>query len=525
MRRDIVQGMNVVKSLSEGDRMVSIAGRVGTLGGIMRATHQSGPRIQCLCTISTTCRPLRQRQLNPILRCYRRGFSQSPRQYQNEQRVPLPLAGIRVLDLTRVLAGPWCTQLMADMGADVIKIEQPAKPSSSNGSNVIPGGDETRRWRISGESGFWHPDARGNDMSLYFAAVNRNKRSLTLDLKSARGKEVIWRIIRGDDDGSRETKRMGGGRKGADVVINNFLPGTMERLGFGWEEVRKVNPAVVYASVSGYGATGPNAKRAGYDAIALAEAGLLHITGEADRPPSKPGVAIADLCTGLYAYGAIAAALRGREVNGGVGCKIDGSLFESSLSLLINVGLGAINIEGKRGQRFGLGHSSLVPYGGYETKDGRYIYLAANNDVQWAKFCERVQVPGLREDKRFWSNDGRVEYRKTIDEILGKRLKEKALKEWMNIFEGSGLPYGAINDVKEALEHEQATARDMVKPIDFEAARDGVLKMIGPAVKFEGLKVDVYRKPPRLGEHTDEVLEELGYDDGQIEALRKDGVV
>ena len=244
------------------------------------------------------------------------GASLEARQHQHQHQ-QLPLSGIRVLDLTRVLAGPWCTQLMADMGADVIKVEQPST-----------GGDETRRWRLEGEGSVWKEE-EGKSFSLYFAAVNRNKRSLTLDLKSSKGKEIIWKMI----------------RSGVDVVTNNFLPGTMDRLGLGYDEIKAFNKGIIYASVSGYGPNGPNVKRAGYDAIALAEAGLLHITGEPNGPPTKPGVAIADLCTGLYTYGAIAAALRSREVNGGDGYKIDGSLFESSLSLLINVGMGAINVS------------------------------------------------------------------------------------------------------------------------------------------------------------------------------------
>ena len=382
---------------------------------------------------------------------------------------------------------------MADMGADVIKVEQPST-----------GGDETRGWRIEGEGPFWH-DEKGKSLSLYFAAVNRNKRSMTLNLKHVKGKEVIWRMLHE-----------------VDVVVNNFLPGTMERLGLGYEKVNAVNKGIIYASVSGFGATGPSSNRAGYDAIALAEAGLLHITGEANGPPTKPGIAMADLCTGIYAYGAICAALRGREING-QGCKIDGSLFESSLSLLINVGMGAINLN-RTGSRYGLGHSSLVPYGGFQTKDDRYIFFCANNNKQWSKLCDVLDLEALSDD-RFGSNDGRVNHREEVNNLINKRVREKTLQEWLMSFDGTGLPYGPINNVKEAFEHEQAKARDMVQSIEFDAAKDGSLKMIGSAMKIQGADVEVYRRPPKLGEHTEEVLEELGYSNKEIEELRAENVV
>lgn len=413
----------------------------------------------------------------------------------------LPLHGVKILDLSRVLAGPFCTQILADYGASVVKIEQPGV------------GDETRQWRTSGEAEKWKDQYPL--MSLYFAAVNRNKRSVAVNLKSAKGREIAMKLARESD-----------------VLVNNFMPGKMEELGLGYEELRRENKGLIYASVSGYGASGPSRDRAGYDAIALAEAGLLHITGEANGPPTKPGVAIADLCTGLYSHGAILAALYAREKTG-LGTKIEGSLFESSLSLLINVGLASLNLdvdngpEGRRrGKKLGLGHPNLVPYGGFETKDQRMLFVAANNNRQWQGFCQRMDIPGLGGDQRFSTNDGRVENRDEINSILQKRFYEKTKDEWLDVFEGSGLPYGAINDVVDALEHPQARARGMVVDIEeFEAARDGVLKMIGPAMKFEGVEFGVRRSPPLLGEHTDEVLEELGYGSAEMDDLRKSGVV
>jgi succinate---hydroxymethylglutarate CoA-transferase len=431
----------------------------------------------------------------------------------------LPLAGLRILDFTRVLAGPYCTQILADYGASVLKIEQPAS------------GDETRQWRTSGEGQKWRDsdDPKYKLMSLYFAAVNRNKRSLTLNLKDDRAKGIVKQLInQGWRDGDEETKP-------ADVVVHNFLPGKMEQLGLGYGDLKTEGTAgerLIYAAVSGYGPSGPSAKRAGYDAIALAEAGLLHITGEERGRPVKPGVAMADLCTGLYTHGAILAALRQRDRTG-KGCLIEGSLFESSLSLLINVGLASMNLDvdkgpekRRRGKRLGLGHPNLVPYGGFETKDGKMLFVAANNNRQWKGFCDRMNIPGLGADNRFNTNDGRVDNREEIDRILQKRFREKTKEEWLANFEGSGLPYGAINDPVEALEGDQAGARNMVMEIDdFEAAQDGVLKMIGPAIKFSGTQMRVKVKPPLLGEHTDQVLDELGYRPSDVQDLRAAGVV
>ncbi|KAK5232403.1 hypothetical protein LTR47_006616 [Exophiala xenobiotica] len=416
------------------------------------------------------------------------------------QNNTLPLTGLKVLDLSRVLAGPFCTQILADYGAEVIKVEQPGI------------GDETREWRTSGEAQKWRPEHKY--MSLYFAAVNRNKRSVTVNLKEPKGVEIVKALARQSD-----------------VVVNNFIPGKMEQLGLSYEELRKENNGIIYASCSGYGASGPSRDRAGYDAIALAEAGLLHITGDEKGGPTKPGVAMADMCTGLYMHGAILAALNQRHSTG-LGCKIEGSLFESSLSLLINVGLAALNLDldkepakRRRGKRFGLGHPNLVPYGAFKTKDGM-LFVAANNNRQWTGFCQRMGIEGLGDDRRFSTNDGRVENREEINSILQEKFAEKTQNEWLAVFEGSGLPYGSINDVVDALEHPQAEARNMVIDVEqFEAARDGMLKLIGPAMKFEGVSMNVRLKPPLLGQHTEEVLGGLGYPASEIDKLRKSGVV
>jgi succinate---hydroxymethylglutarate CoA-transferase len=352
-------------------------------------------------------------------------------------------------------------------------------------------------------------------MSLYYAAINRNKRSVTVNLKSPKGVEIVKKMA-----------------LESDVVVHNFVPGKIEAMGLGYEDLRQDNERLIYTSVSGYGASGPSRERAGYDAIVLAEAGLLHITGESNGPPTKPGVAIGDLCTGLYTHGAILAALAQRDRTG-LGAKIEGSLFETSLSLLINVGLAALNLDKnkgpkarRRGMRFGLGHPSLVPYGGFETKDKKVMFIAANNNRQWHMFCERMNLEGLGKDQRLSTNDGRVENRAEIDAILQRKFCQKTKDEWLELFEGCGLPYGPINDVVEAVEHPQADARDMIMGVEgFEAARDGVLKLIAPAMKFSGADMGVRMKPPLLGEHTDEVLGEYGYTSAEIAELRHSGVI
>jgi len=481
---------------------------------------------------ATQLRRPRVRNLRSTTIAFRRHFSISQFQPQrvslasdssssNASSPQLPLSNLRVLDLSRVLAGPFCTQILADYGATVLKVEQPGS------------GDETRQWRTAGETAqMWDDDflstsnhGKGGDaplMSLYYSSVNRNKRSITLNLKSDRGRALIKEMLNPHQPNAY------------DIIVHNFLPGKMEAMGLGYSDLKEVNPNLIYASVSGYGASGPSSKRAGYDAIALAEAGLLHITGTRDGGPTKPGVAIADICTGLYTHGAILAAVNARSQTG-AGCKIEGSLFESSLSLLINVGLASLNLDlnkgpsqRRRGARFGLGHPNLVPYGGYKTRDGRQIFIAANNNRQWKLFCERLKLDPAFVEK-YSSNDKRVDSRGTIDQVIGDRFAEKDLQEWEAAFEGSGLPYGAINDVVGALEHPQADARDMVVPVEgIEAARDGMVRLIGPAVKFDGgvgVANVVRRKPPLLGEHTDDVLQEMGYQKDEIQAMRHDGII
>ncbi|RFU25899.1 hypothetical protein B7463_g10446, partial [Scytalidium lignicola] len=430
----------------------------------------------------------------PILLKYKPllGMKLTPRSryYSASQVAGGPLDGIKILDLSRVLAGPFCTQILADYGADVLKVEHPI-------------GDDTRLWREEGEEKIWKPEE--TDMSLYFSTINRNKRSISLNLKHEKGKEILLQLV-----------------KKADIVVDNFIPGKLEELGVGYETLRQINPRIIHASISGYGAGGPYAKRAGYDVIAAAEGGLLHITGESDGPPTKPGVGIMDLCTGLYVHGAVLAALQAREKSG-LGQKVDGSLFETTLSLLCNVGMSWLNL-GREAKRWGTGHPSIVPYEAFETKDS-YLVAGAVNNRQFQNICRLLGNDNLAKDPRFTSNGARVSNRKDLKVILDHLFSERTTEEWLAVFEGSGMPYGPINTLEKAFSHPQTAARDMILTVDQHSAASGQVRVLGVPVKFSETKPSVREGPPSLGQHTDEVLQENGFSKEAISDLRKEGVL
>lgn len=405
------------------------------------------------------------------------------------------LDGIRILDFTRILAGPFCTQILADYGADVIKVEQPGK------------GDETRAWKGKGEAEMWKSDT--GPISFFFSAINRNKRSLTLDLKKAEAKEAVHRLVeRGD----------------VDVVIENFVPGTADRLGIGYDDLSKLNPRLIYASLSGYGAGGPYMRRAGYDAIAAAEAGFMQVTGHPGQTPVRAGLGMTDMSTGLYAHGAIMGALYSRERTGR-GQYISASLFESQISMLIGVGVNWLN-RGIEGQRYGAAHPSAVPYNAWKCKNDLYMVIAANSDQQYAKLCDKMGKPELIDDPRFKTNALRIEHREEIDKIVADELITKTSDEWLKIFDGSGLAHGPVNTIQRAFEHPQIEGRDMIAPLEWDALESGKWKTIGPAVKFSETKAEAKRiPPPRLGEHNEEVLGCAGYSAEDIEGMRRGGVL
>jgi succinate---hydroxymethylglutarate CoA-transferase len=356
-----------------------------------------------------------------------------------------PLKGVKILDLSRVLAAPLCTQILADYGASVIKVEDTHR------------GDDTRHWKSRSERNAWKADA--GPISNYFAAINRNKRSICLNLKHERGRDVLLELV-----------------KESDVVVENFRPGTMEKLGIGYEVLSKVNPRIIHASVSGYGSSGPSAQRAGYDMIAGAEAGLLHLTGERDGPPVRPGLGLTDMSTGLFTHGAIVSALFARERTGR-GQKIDASLFESQIALLINVGMSWLNL-GEEAERWGTQHPSVVPYDAFKTKD-LYFVCGATNDKQFDTFCKLLGCAELSEDERFRTNADRVVNRDALFPILNEIFKTKTTDEWLSVFEGSGMPYAPINTMERVFAHPQTKARDMVQSIPWDAAQTGSINLIG----------------------------------------------
>ena len=392
------------------------------------------------------------------------------------------LAGIRVLDLTRVLAGPTCAMMLGDMGAEVIKVEPPS------------GGDDTRGWG---------PPFAGGE-SAYFLGVNRNKRSITLNLAVPAGQKLLAGLI-----------------ERADIVIDNFKLGTLAKWGFSdaWFDERA--PRVVRCSITGYGSTGPKAALPGYDFILQAESGLMSICGEPDGTPTKYGVAIVDVCTGMLACNAILAALNARH-GSGRGQKVELSLYESALHMLVNVASNVL-VSGRGGGRFGNGHPSIVPYTTYAAKDAM-MALAIGNDTQFAKCASVLGHPEWADDPRFATNRARVEHRLLADGAIAEALAGDTVDNWLAKLKAVGVPCGRINSVAEALADPQTQARQMIETLQHPTI--GTLKLVGIPYKFSGTPASVRRPPPTLGEHTEEILrDELGLDAAAIAALREDRVI
>jgi crotonobetainyl-CoA:carnitine CoA-transferase CaiB-like acyl-CoA transferase len=392
------------------------------------------------------------------------------------------MSGTSVVDLTRILAGPLCTMMLGDMGADIIKVEPPGA------------GDDTRGWGP--------PFAAGE--AAYFLGVNRNKRSLTLNLAAAPGQKILAGLI-----------------EKADVVIDNFKLGTLDKWGFGDAWFHKHAPRVVRCSITGYGSSGPKAALPGYDFILQAESGLMSICGEPDGGPTKYGVAIVDVCTGMLACNAILAALNARHRTG-VGQKVEVSLYETALAMLVNVASNVL-VSGKGGGRFGNGHPSIVPYTTYRAADGM-IALAVGNDGQFARTAEVLGHPEWASDPRFKANRARVEHRTTIDGLIDEAFASASVDVWLGKLKAAGVPCGKINTVASALEDPHTAATNMV--VSAEHPTIGSLKMLGIPFKFSNTPPSVRRAPPTLGQHTDEILKtELGLDDDAIAQLRRDKAI
>ncbi|KAH7885108.1 CoA-transferase family III domain-containing protein [Phlebopus sp. FC_14] len=417
------------------------------------------------------------------------------RQSSSTAGIQPPLSGIRVLDLTRVLAGPTSTMLLADLGADVIKVEEITK------------GDDTRSWTppsaplpedIPKESSHLPPE------SAYFLAANRNKRSITVNFKHPDGLEIMRKLV-----------------KSSDVLVENFVSGKLQSIGLGWEHCIEMNPRLVYASITGYGQTGPYREAAGYDVVIEAEAGLMHITGEPDRAPSKVGVAVTDIMTGLYAHGAIMAALRSVSQTG-KGVWIDCNLFETQLAGLANIASNYL-IAGNEASRHGTAHPSIVPYQVFPCKDG-FLMIGAGNDKQFKLLATSIlQKPELADDARFSTNAARVVNREELVDIISSALKEHARDYWIERLTGIGVPFGPINNIRQTFAHLQALARGSVVEVDH--PRAGTIRLVAPPVTYNGKRMPVRRPPPWLSQHTSEVLEELGYSKDEIAVLREEKVV
>ncbi|KAK5128437.1 hypothetical protein LTR85_003105 [Meristemomyces frigidus] len=395
--------------------------------------------------------------------------------------------------MTRVLAGPYCTQILGDLGAEIIKIEHPTR------------GDDTRAWGPPYATYTEQSGKQGSGESAYFLAVNRNKKSIGLSFQHKSGVEILHKLV-----------------KDCDVLVENYLPGALKKYGMDFESVAKINPSLIYASITGYGQTGPYSSRAGYDVMVEAEMGLMHITGHRDGPPAKVGVAITDLTTGLYTSNSVMAALLGRAKTGR-GQHIDVALADCQIASLANIASSCL-ISGKPDSgRWGTAHPSIVPYKGFKTKDGD-VMLGGGNDRLYGVMCNKLGKPEWIKAERFVTNADRVKNRDTLEELVEGVTKTKTTQEWLEILEGSGMPYAAINDIKGTMEHVHTKARGMVTEVEHPSC--GPMKLLSPPVKFSEAKPSIRTAPPTLGQHTNEVLAEmLGMTDSEVSSLRSEGVV
>jgi formyl-CoA transferase/CoA:oxalate CoA-transferase len=392
-----------------------------------------------------------------------------------------PLAGFTVVDLTRVLSGPYCTMVLGDLGARVIKVEHPGK------------GDDTRHWG---------PPFVGAE-SAYFLSINRNKESVTVDFKPAAGRSLIERLI-----------------AGADVLVENFRPGTLERAGLGWEAVHARFPRLVYASISGYGQTGPRRDEAGYDAVMQAEGGLMSVTGDADRPGYRMGVAITDMVAGLYCAQGITAALLARE-RSGKGQRVDIGMLDTTAALLTYQAANWFttgNTPARKGNR----HATIAPYETFTTTDGEVV-IAVGNDEIWRRFCPIVGLPEMAGDPRFATNRDRMANYDEMRAPIDRAFRAATSAEWIARLNAGGVPNGAVRDIGQMLDDPQLAARGMIQTLMHPTI--GATRVVGAPIKLSDTPASVRAAPPVLGQHTDAVLQEVGYTPEEIAELRRARVI
>jgi crotonobetainyl-CoA:carnitine CoA-transferase CaiB-like acyl-CoA transferase len=410
---------------------------------------------------------------------------------------PGALDGLRVLDLSRVLAGPWCTQTLADLGADVIKIERP--PSADH-----PGGDDTRGW---GPPFLKQRDGSDSAEAAYYLGTNRNKRSVAVDIAHPQGRSLIRRLA-----------------QGCDVLVENFKVGDMLRYGLDAASLTALNPRLVYASITGYGQTGPYRERAGYDYAVQGIGGLMSVTGERDDlpggGPQKVGVAVADLFTGMYTTVAILAALRHRDATG-QGQVIDMALLDTQVAMLANLGANYL-VTRRAPRRAGNAHQNIVPYQVFEVADGHLI-LAVGNDTQFERLCAVAGCPELAADERFARNAGRVRQRDVLVPLLAARLKQRTRADWLAALEAAKVPCGPINDLADVFADPQVRARAMTVRLPHPHTDE--LELVASPLKLSATPPVLRRAPPLLGQHTDEVLSEFGVGADERARLRALGVI
>jgi formyl-CoA transferase len=390
-----------------------------------------------------------------------------------------PLAGIRVVDLTRVMTGPYCTMMLGDLGADVIKVELPGK------------GDDTRGWGppfIEGEA-------------VYYLSINRNKRSIALDLKSEAGKTALWRLI-----------------ERADVLVENFSPGTMGRLGFDWDSVHARNPKLVFASISGFGQTGPSASRTAYDLIVQGMGGIMSVTGETGGMPTRLGVPIGDIGAGMFAAYAIAAALFSRSQTG-EGQYIDVSMFGGQIALL-TYQAGTYFATGEVPGPLGNAHPIVAPYDTFKTKDG-YVNLAVGNDALWQRFCAALGLTEAAKDERFLTNAGRITNKVALYEVMDRVLSAMTTAETVATLDAAGVPCGAINRIDDVFAEPQVEHLQLRRDVPHPTI--GQLSLTGFPYAFSDAELEIRQAPPLLGQQTEEILREAGFSDDEIACMLESG--